>query len=104
MSDRIESIRAMLAKDPEDTFLLYSLAMEYAAGRRFDEAAETFNKCIAADEAYLPAYVECGKALRAAGRADQARRTFAAARELAAAQGENHVGDYVRQQLEALGQ
>lgn len=103
MSGRIEAILAMLEKEPDDPFLHYSLAMEYAAGGRPDAAAAAFRRCRELDEDYLPTYVEAGKALRAAGKLDDARRTFAEARDLAARLGETHVGDFVKAQLEALG-
>ena len=68
MSGRIEAILAMLEKEPDDPFLHYSLAMEYAAAARPDDAVAAFRRCRELDENYLPAYVEAGKALRAAGK------------------------------------
>lgn len=102
MNDRIETIRKMLAEAPEDLFLTYSLGMECASAGRHDEAAEAFRACIRLDGDYLPAYVEAGKALRSAGKADEARKQFAAGMELAAMQGETHVRDFIQQQLDAL--
>ena len=46
--------------------------------------------------------VPLGKCLRAAGKLDEARQTFAAAMDLAANAGEAHVRDYIQQQLEGL--
>lgn len=103
MSQRIETIRKMLAEDPGDVFLHYSLAMEYASAGRHEEAVEEFRRCIDLDEAYLSAYVEAGKSLRAAGRVAEARDMFAMGMELAALQGESHVRDYIQQQLDGLG-
>ena len=102
MAERIEQIKSMLEKDPADVFLHYSLAMEYAAGERFDEAAEEFGKCVELDDEYLPAYVEAGKSLRSAGRLDEARDIFAAALDVAIAKGETHMRDFIQQQLDAL--
>jgi len=102
MSDRIEAIRAMIEKSPGDVFLRYSLAMEYAAGGRYDQAVAEFRRCIELDGAYLAAYVEAGKCLRSAGRLDEAREIFTAALELASMQGETHTHDYIRQQIEGL--
>ena len=103
MSDRIEAIRAMLQGNPEDVFLLYSLGMEEVSCGRFDRAAEVFGRCMAADATYLPARVEMGKALRAAGKVDEAREVFEAAMALAAEQGDTHSDDAVRQHIEGLG-
>ena len=102
MSERIDKIKSMLETAPGDVFLHYTLAMEYAALGHFDDAVEEFKKCIELDSDYLPAYVEAGKALRAGGRLDEARETFAAGMKLATAQGEHHTCDYIKQQLDAL--
>jgi len=103
MSDRIESIRQMLADSGDDIFLIYSLGMELASAGRWEEAAAEFRRCVELDENYLAAYAEGGKALRAAGQIEQAREMFAAGIELAAAQGESHTRDYLMSQLEGLG-
>jgi Flp pilus assembly protein TadD len=102
MTDRAEAIRRMLAKSPDDVFLHYSLAMELLAAGGADGAVDEFRRCIELDKSYLPAYVECGKALRAAGRLAEARQMLLAALDLAAAKGEKHVHDYISQQLQTL--
>lgn len=104
MSERIDRILQMLSESGEDAFLRYSLGKEYLAKGRFAEAIEQFSLVIESDAGYLPAYVEAGKALRDAGDGEGARRMFAAALEVAAMKGETHVEDYVRDQLNALGQ
>jgi len=103
MAQRVDAIRAMLQKSPDDVFLHYSLGMELAGAGDHDQAVQEFRRCIELDATYLPAYVEAGKALRSAGRRDQAREMFRQAMELAQAQGQSHVATYVRQQLEGLG-
>ena len=97
MADRMEAIRGMLVKTPDDTFLRYSLAMEHAAAEQYDQAIAEFRRCVELDADYLAAYVEAGKCLRSAGRFDEARETFVAAMELAEAQADSHVRDYVQQ-------
>ena len=98
---RIDQIKKLLARG-EEPFLLYSLAMELSAQAQTDEAMAAFNRCLEADPAYLPAYVEAGKTLRSAGRLDEARAMFQAGLELAARKGEAHMRDYIQQQLDAL--
>lgn len=103
MSKRSDTIKGMLAKDPSDVFLTYSLGMELAGEGRHQEAAEVFARCIELDGQYLPAYVESAKSLRSAGDRDGARGMFHKAMALATTQGQQHVASYVRQQLEGLG-
>jgi len=102
VAGRIETIRKMLEAKPDDVFLRYSLGMELASAGLFDQAAAEFSRCIELDGEYLPAYVEAGKALRAGGRLDEARGAFAAGEKLAAARGETHTRDHIRQQIESL--
>ena len=99
MADRIAAIRSMLAGNPDDVFLHYSLGMEHAAAGNFDQAVQEFRRCVALDEDYLAAYVEAGKSLRSAGLSKQAREMFLAGLEVASARGERHVADFIRQQL-----
>lgn len=102
MSDRIETIRKMLAENRDDTFLVYSLGMELASAERFAEAAEQYRRCLELNPEYLPAYAELGKALRSAACLEEAREAFVAGMDLAARQGESHVRDYLQQQLDCL--
>jgi tetratricopeptide (TPR) repeat protein len=102
MADRIEMIRRLLEKEPNDVFLSYSLAMEYASAGQTPLALEQFERVLALDGEYLPAYAEAGKLLRAGGQIDQARRMFQRGLDLAAAKGQNHTRDYLAQQLEGL--
>ena len=101
--DRIEAIRSLLAKSPQDVFLHYSLGMELSAAGDRTGAAACFRRCIELDQQYLPAYVEAGKTLRAAGEIAAAREVLSAGLELARAKGDAHTADYIRQQLEGLG-
>ncbi len=102
MSDRIQAIRKLLAKDPSDVFLHYSLAMELAGRKDFAQAVESLRQCIALDAEYLPAYVEAGKCLRSAGDLAGAREIFNNGLALATDKGETHTATYIRQQMEGL--
>jgi len=104
MTDRIATILAMLRDNPDDVFLHYSLAMEYAGSGDDQKAVQQFTECMRLDEGYLPAYVQAGKCLRRAGDPAAARKLLTRALQLAEAQGQTHTRDQVRQLLEALGQ
>ena len=94
----------MLAENPSDVFLLYSLGMEEVSAGRLDLAAGAFIDCITSDAEYLAARIELGKVLRAGGELDQARAAFEGALDLAVRQEDTHAADSIRQQLEALAQ
>jgi len=103
MTERIDAIRKLLAKTPDDVFLRYSLAMELVAGEKFEEAVGEFDRCIELDEQYLPAYVEAGKACRSAGQNDKAGAYLNRAMVVAERLGDGHSQDAIRQQLQGLG-
>ncbi len=102
MNDRVRAILAMLESSPKDVFLHYSLGMEYAAAGLHEEAVAKFKECIAIDQGYVPAYVEAGKSLRHVGKLNDAREVFSTAMHIADAQGEKHITDYIKQQLESI--
>lgn len=102
MTDRIKQIEKLLAKEPGDVFLNYSLGMEYISAHKFDLAIETFAKCEALVPTYLPAKIEMGKALRSIGRLTQAREAFTRALQAATADDQQHVIDNIQAQLDSL--
>ena len=102
MAGRVEQIEKLLAKNPDDVFLRYSLGMEHLSAERFDQAIEAFARCQSLDSAYLPAKVERAKALRSAGRLSEARQAFAQALQAAEQANEQHQADHIRLQLESL--
>jgi len=103
MHNRLATITKLLAQNPQDVFLHYSLGMEYFASGQHIQAASEFDRCIELDASYLAAYVEGGKCLRAAGLLDHARAIFQRGLEVAARQGDRHAEDHIRQQIEGLG-
>ena len=102
MADRIATLRKLLAKTPDDVFLHYSLGMELASRKDFEQAAGAFRRCIELDARYVPAYVEAGKCLRSLGRLDEARDMFTAGLVPASKLPETHTRDYIQQQIDAL--
>jgi tetratricopeptide (TPR) repeat protein len=101
-SKRLQTIRAMLEKSPEDVFLQFSLGMELVKTDALDQAIDAFTQCTKLDEAYLPARVEMGKAQRTRGYLDDARTTLQDALAIAIQTNEPHVEDFIRQLLDVL--
>ena len=56
MTTRREKIEAMLADDPQDTFLRYSLALELAKEGRHDESIGRLRELAQEDPPYVPAF------------------------------------------------
>ena len=70
---RRDKIEAMLADDPGDTFLRYSLAMELDKEGQHDASLAKFAELTRDDPAYVPAFFMAGQQLVRLGRADEAR-------------------------------
>lgn len=85
MTSRREKIEAMLADDPADSFLRYSLAMELDKEGRNEESLARLAELAADAPPYVPAFFMAGQQLVRLNRVNEARdalrRGIAAARE-----------------------
>jgi len=73
---RMQQIEALLAEDPDDAFLRYGLAMEYASAGDDEAAVRLLRELIAlkrgGNEPYVPAYLQAGQFLAKLGRETEA--------------------------------
>lgn len=60
-NSRLQYIQEMLTKEPNDSFLCYALALEYAKLNELPKAIELLESLIARDADYLGAYYQLGK-------------------------------------------
>lgn len=99
---RLDQIKEMLTKEPDDVFLNFSLAMEYRAAGEADQAVELFDRVLTLDPNYLGAYMRKGETLIQAQRFDEARtsleRGVAAAKEC----GDEHMAENIAEMIEML--
>lgn len=56
-----EQLLEMLKTEPEDSFLNYALALEYAKSNDLQKAIELIENVLTKDENYLGAYYQLGK-------------------------------------------
>ena len=92
----IAALEQLLAKEPNDPFILYGLANEHAKAGDTDLAVGYFDRCLAADPSYCYAYYHKARALHAAGRTPAALESIEAG--IIAAARDAHA----RAELEAL--
>lgn len=64
---RLEKLSKLLAADPNDAFVLYAMAQEYAGAGESAKAVEYFDRCIAADPKHAYAHYHKAKVLDDAG-------------------------------------
>lgn len=72
----VAQLQALLAKDQNDTFILYGLAAEYAKLGQLDPAITHFDRCLAVDPDYLYAYYHKAKLLSEHDRLPEAIATL----------------------------
>lgn len=103
MSTRREKIEAMLANDPTDTFLRYSLAMELDKVGENNASLARLGELTAEDPPYVPAFFMAGQQLVRLNRVNEARAILRDGIEAARAQGDAHAAGEMSEFLASLG-
>lgn len=100
---RRQKIEAMLADDPQDVFLRYSLAMEL--DKEGDHAASLakFNELTHGDPPYVPAFFMAAQQLTRLDRVEDARKFLRDGIEAARQQGDAHAAGEMSEYLASLG-
>ena len=100
---RREKIEAMLADDPGDTFLRYSLAMELDKEGNHDASLGRFAELTRDDPPYVPAFFMAGQQLVRLGRMDEARTILRDGIAAAGIQNDQHAAGEMTEFLASLG-
>jgi thioredoxin-like negative regulator of GroEL len=100
---RREQIEAMLADDPGDTFLRYSLAIELDKEGRHDESLARFRELTADTPPYVAAFFMAGQQLARLGRVEEARAILRDGIEAARTQNDAHAAGEMSEFLASLG-
>ena len=101
---RREKIEAMLALDPQDVFLRYALANEYANEERFDDSLNIFAGLRSQATPHIPSFLRSAQVLVSAGKINEARAVLREGIEIARAAGESHPAGEMSELLASLGQ
>jgi tetratricopeptide (TPR) repeat protein len=75
-SEKLQQLFKLLEREPNDTFLLYGVGMEYKKLGAPDKAIEHFDRVLKTDPNYCYAYYQKGQVLEQSGQADLARQTY----------------------------
>ena len=100
---RREKIEAMLADEPGDTFLRYSLAMELDKEGANAESLENFGELTRDQPPYVPAFFMAAQQLARLGRFAEARGYLRDGIEAARTQGDAHAAGEMSEFLASLG-
>jgi Tfp pilus assembly protein PilF len=99
---RKQQIEEMLAEAPDDPFLRYGLAMEYAGAGQDEEALRRFQDLLRVAPDYVPAYMQAARALVRLGREEEARTLYRTGITTAQQKGDQHAADEMQRFLDEL--
>ena len=103
MISRREKIEAMLADEPQDIFLRYSLALELAKEGQRDACLAGLQQLTHESPPYVPAFFMQAQQLVEGERIEEARTVLRAGIEAARQQGDLHAAGEMSQFLASLG-
>ena len=101
---RREKIEAMLAEDPTDTFLRYSLALELRSEGDHEASLRKLGELTQDTPPYVPAFFMAAQQLVELDRIDEARTFLREGIEHAREQGDSHAAAEMSDLLASLGQ
>lgn len=104
MSSRRERIEVMLADDPQDIFLRYSLALELDKEGENTASLEKLAELYGESPPYVPAFFMAGQQLVRLGRVEEARTVLRDGIEAAREQGDSHAAGEMSEFLASLGE
>ncbi len=103
MISRREKIEAMLANDPLDTFLRYSLALELEKEAEHERSLKLLTELSQDDTPYVPAFFMAAQQLAKLDRVNEARTFLRDGIETARSQGDSHAAGEMGELLATLG-
>lgn len=74
---RIDQIKELLNNEPQDSFLNYALALEYAKENELKKAIDIIERIIERDENYLASYYQLAKFYEENTETEKARDAYA---------------------------
>ena len=101
-NDRLSKLQQLLAKTPDDAFLLYAIAMEHKKAGQPAEAVRHLQLTLAKDSGYIAAYLQLGQIHAQTDDVAAARQALAEGIAKAKQKGDNHAASEMEQLLGML--
>lgn len=100
--NRIEKLKEMLAADPEDSFLLHALGLEYSKLGEDETARDYFQRVLSANPNYVGTYYHLAKLLERTGDEQGAIQVYEKGMDVAKSAGDQHALGELRGAWEEL--
>ena len=101
-SNRLDTLKNMVAQDPASAFARYGLAMEYVNLGRFDEAMDEFHSLLGSNPDYAAGYFHAGRTLERIGKINEARTMYEKGIEVTTRTGDAHTRSELQAALDML--
>lgn len=101
-ANRLETLKNMVAQNPQDSFLRYGLAMEHRNAGDLETAIAEFRTLIAANPDYVAAYFHGGQTLERLSRIEEARELYRRGIEASLRTGDAHARNEMEAALSML--
>lgn len=102
MNNRLESLLGMHEKDPQDSFLMYGIALEYISSGKFEEAEKFFSQLLNADPNYVPAYMQYARLKEKQNDFEGAKKLYRKGITIANEAGDKHAAKEMEEFLDEL--
>jgi Flp pilus assembly protein TadD len=100
--DRLQKLTELLAKSPDDAFLLYAIAMEHKNAGNVPAATDFFDRVVKRDPGYCYAYHQKGLLLESTGDVDGAKVVYRQGIAAAEQKGDHHAKEEINAALTLL--
>lgn len=98
----LEQLQRLLEADPDDAFVLYGLAQEYARLGRWSDAIAHYDRCLGVDPLYCYAYYHKARVQARTGDLTGASATIRRGLDAARRAGDTHAAAELQVLLESL--
>ena len=102
MNNRLESLFNLLKKEPNDSFLLYAVALEYLSAGNYEEAEKYFKSLLTNDSKYVPAYMQYAQLKEKQDEIGSAKDLYKRGIQIAKETGDKHAAKEMEDFLDEL--
>ena len=100
--ERVKALTELLAKNPDDSFSRYALALEYISLGETESAIAALRDLIRRDPKYIPAYYQLGRLYCKVNKTDEAKKILRKGIEFAAETNDLHAKMEMEEELEEI--
>lgn len=101
MNDRLNGLLELYEKDPDDSFLIYGIALEYKSKKNYTEAENYFEILIEKDPTYVPVYMQFAILKEEINEITKAKELYTEGIKIAEQKGDAHaaqeMGDFLNE-------